>query len=80
MSPRQRKPIKRVPRKGIRKVLHAGWVRVILLIIFIGTSATVTHILQVGHAVVVPITAITTKTIDVLLDVIADRVFPDVNL
>lgn len=67
---------KRKPANKIHKYLHKAWVRVIILIIFIGTSAVLVESTKAGHLAIIGIGGLVAKTVDVVLDVVADRIFP----
>jgi hypothetical protein len=58
------------------KIMHRNSVRVIVLIVVIAVSTVVLESAKNWHLTLASISAVAYKTIDVLLDVVADRIFP----
>jgi hypothetical protein len=61
----------------IKAMSNKTWVRLVLLLIVIGTSTIIIESTKAGRLAVVSLSAVLYRALDVIVDVVSDRLFPD---
>jgi hypothetical protein len=61
----------------LKAMTHKTWVRLVLLLIIIGTSTIVIESTRAGRLAVVSLSAVLYRALDVIVDMVSDRLFPD---